>query len=214
MKQDLLKDVIYRRIREMIIVGTLPMGMKISETVLANKLNATKSPIRDALKKLQSEGLVQIRPKSGTFVFSVSASDFNELLEFRYFIESEGLKLAWEKNPKQLIQELCFILDKMEVCLHNSSTLEYLNLDNQFHQTMISLCGNRYFQESYSLISARMATARNHLGGNDEHLQRSYEQHVSIVRSLQDAKISDARYQLTCHILPEHGAYWSSTNLS
>ncbi|WP_375749255.1 GntR family transcriptional regulator [Vibrio sp. HN007] len=214
MKQDLLKDVIYRRIREMIIVGTLPMGMKISETVLANKLNATKAPIRDALKRLQSEGLVQIKPKSGTFVFHVTADEFTELLEFRYFIESEGLKLAWKNNPKQLIQELCFILDKMEVCLSNASTLEYLKLDNQFHQTFISLCDNRYFLESYALISARMATARNHLGGNEEHLQRSFEQHNSIVRALQNDSINDAMYQLICHILPEHGAYWSTANLS
>ncbi|WED23421.1 GntR family transcriptional regulator [Vibrio sp. JC009] len=214
MKQDLLKDVIYRRIREMIIVGTLPMGMKLSETVLANKLNATKAPIRDALKRLQSEGLVQIKPKSGTFVFSFNTQEFNELLEFRYFIESEGLKLAWKNNPKQLIQELCFILDKMEVCLNNSSSLEYLNLDNQFHQTLISLCDNRYFQESYALISSRMSTARNHLGGNEDHLQRSFEQHRAIVCALQDNQINDAQYQLICHILPEHGAYWSSANLA
>lgn len=214
MKQDLLKDVIYRRIREMIIVGTLPMGMKLSETVLSNKLNATKAPIRDALKRLQSEGLVQIKPKSGTFVFHVTAGEFNELLEFRYFIESEGLKLAWKNNPKQLIQELCFILDKMDVCLSNASTLEYLTLDNQFHQTFISLCDNRYFKESYELISARMATARNHLGGNQEHLQRSFEQHKTIVKALQADNINGANYQLICHILPEHGAYWSTANLS
>ncbi|KAA8597638.1 GntR family transcriptional regulator [Vibrio cyclitrophicus] len=214
MKQDLLKDVIYRRIREMIIVGTLPMGMKISETVLANKLNATKAPIRDALKRLQSEGLVQIKPKSGTFVFHVTAEEFTDLLEFRYFIESEGLKLAWKNNPKQLIQELCFILDKMQVCLSNASTLEYLTLDNQFHQTFISLCDNRYFVESYALISARMATARNHLGGNEKHLYRSYEQHHSIVRALQDDNINDATYQLICHILPKHGAYWGNIHLS
>ena len=108
MKQELLKDVIYRRIREMIIVGSLPMGMKLSETVLANKLNATKAPIRDALKRLQSEGLVQIKPKSGTFVFHVTTDEFNELLEFRYFIESEGLKLAWKNKPKTVDSGVVF----------------------------------------------------------------------------------------------------------
>ncbi|MGR5144842.1 FCD domain-containing protein [Photobacterium sp. DNB23_23_1] len=90
-------------------------------------------------------------------MFNVTSDDFNELHEFRDYIEYEGLKLAWKPNPKQLVQELCFILDKKEVNLSNSS-----QLDNQFHQTFISLCDNRYFKESYSLNSARMATARNH----------------------------------------------------
>ncbi len=210
MGQELLKDVIYRRIKEMIIVGTLPMGAKLSESVLMNKLEASKAPIRDALKRLQAEGLVQRRAKSGTFVLSFTQSEFNELLEFRYFIEGEGMKLASKHNLKQLIQELSFILDKMEVCIKRNSILEYLQLDNQFHQCLISACGNRYFQESYELISSRMATARNHLGGNEQHLNRSFEQHVKIIKNLRQENIEGAQYQLMCHILPEYGAYWGT----
>lgn len=213
MKQDLLKDVVYRRVRDMIVMGTLPMGSKLSETVLSKKLNATKAPIRDALKRLQSEGLVQIKPKSGTFVFSFCDSEFNDLLEFRYFIEAQGLQLAWKNNPRQLVQELCFILDKMTFCINTDSTVEYLSLDNQFHQTLISLCDNRYFKESYSLISPRMATARNHLGTNEEHMLRSFEQHSAIVNALTTNNIEDAQQELTRHILPKHGAYWGDENL-
>ncbi|PSW08287.1 GntR family transcriptional regulator [Photobacterium rosenbergii] len=214
MKQDLLKDIIYRRIRDMIVVGTLPMGMKISETVLANRLNATKAPIRDAIKRLQSEGLVQVKPKSGTFVFHFTAEEFHELLEFRYHIESQGLKLSFQKNPKQLIQEMCFILDKMELCINSGSTFEYLNLDNEYHQIMISLCDNRYFQESYDLISARMATVRNHLGNSESHMLRSFVQHKEIIESLKNNDIEHAQHQLLCHILPEHGAFWNMKNIS
>ncbi|MGR5144618.1 GntR family transcriptional regulator [Photobacterium sp. DNB23_23_1] len=213
MKQDLLKDIIYRRIRDMIVVGTLPMGMKISETVLANRLNATKAPIRDAIKRLQSEGLVQVKPKSGTFVFNFTAEEFHELLEFRYHIESQSLKLSFQKNPKQLIQEMCFILDKMELCINSGSAHEYLNLDNEYHQIMISFCDNRYFQESYDLISARMATVRNYLGNSESHMQRSFAQHKEIIESLKNKDIEHAQQQLLCHILPEHGAFWDMKNI-
>ncbi|WP_194436635.1 GntR family transcriptional regulator [Vibrio fluminensis] len=214
MKQDLLTDVVYRRIREMIIVGTLPMGSKISESVLATKLSATKAPIRAALKKLQSEGLVNIIPKSGTFVFHVTPDEFNELLEFRYVVESEALSLAFEKNLKHLVQELSFIIDKMEWAITNNSKLEYLQLDNEFHQVIISFCMNRYFKESYDMICARMATTRNYLGSNEEHMERSLMQHKEIVNSLTSGDIDSSRKLLAEHILPQHGAYWKASNFT
>ncbi|KAA8996670.1 GntR family transcriptional regulator [Affinibrenneria salicis] len=208
MIQNLLKDVVYRRIREMIINGSLPMGSKLSETVLANRLAATKAPVRDALRRLQSEGLVQIKPKSGTFVFVFNDSEFNELLEFRYYIESKAMALSLNKNPKQLVQEISFILDKMAICISNSSSLEYISLDNLFHEALFSYCQNIYFQRSYELISSRMATARNYLGSNQAHMNSSFEQHMEIVSSLKGNDIARAQNALRRHILPDFGSYW------
>ncbi len=208
MAQDLLKDVVYKRIREMIINGTLPMGSKLSETVLAKRLEATKAPIRDAVKRLQSEGLVQIKPQSGTFVFSLSQTEFNELLEFRYYIESQAMQLSFEKNNKALCQSIRYILDKMSVCMERNGTLEYLGLDNEFHQVLIDFCDNAYFAQAYALIAIRMATARNYLGSNEQHMQRSYEQHVSILQALQSSDVQEAKNLLRSHILPDKGAYW------
>lgn len=208
MAQDLLKDVVYRRIRDLIISGALPMGSKISETVLAERLSATKAPVRDALKRLQSEGLVQIKPQSGTFVFSLCNDGFYDLLVFRYHIESKAMELALQKNAKTLIQEMSYVLDKMTTALSNESIPEYLSLDNQYHQVMVSSCGNPYFQESYDLISSRMATARNHMGGNNEHMTRSFNQHIAIVDYLKNGKLEEAQDELKSHVLPQYGAYW------
>lgn len=208
MTQDLLKDVVYRRIRDMIINGTLPMGGKISESVLASRLNTTKAPVRDALKRLQSEGLVQIRPKSGTFVFSLNDIQFRELLEFRFFVEGKALELSLKRNPRQLVQELSFILDSMNLCATTNSTLEYIRLDNLFHEALFSCCANSYLQDSYVLISARMATIRNYLGSNDEHMHRSHRQHIAIINALQDNNLEQALGELRSHVLPEYGAYW------
>lgn len=208
MTQDLLKDVVYRRIRDLIINGTLPMGGKISESVLATRLSTTKAPVRDALKQLQSEGLVQIKPKSGTFVFSLSDIEFRELLEFRYFVEAKALELSSLRNPRQLVQELSFILDNMTVCITNNSTMEYIRLDNLFHEALFACCANTYLQQSYVLISSRMSTVRNYLGSNDEHMHRSYQQHVDIINAIRQNLIDVAQGALRGHILPEYGAYW------
>ncbi|WAT02050.1 GntR family transcriptional regulator [Rouxiella chamberiensis] len=208
MAQDLLKDVVYKRIKDMIINGSLPMAGKLSETVLATRLSASKAPVRDALRRLQSEGLVQIKPKSGTFVFSLSDVDFKDLLDFRFYIESKAMSLSLKKNPKQLVQEISSILDNMDFCINNGSTVEYIRLDNLFHEALFNWCQNPYLTQAYGLISSRMATIRHYMGSNDEHMHRSYVQHVTIVAALRDNDLDTALESLKGHILPEFGAYW------
>ena len=213
MTSRLLKDIVYRRIRDMIIIGTLPMGAKLSETVLANKLNATKAPVRDAIKRLQSEGLVSIKPKSGTFVFTLNRKELDELLEFRYCIEVDALKLSYERNRMPFIQELRAILDRMQLCIESNNDMEYLNLDEQFHEVFIKYSDNAYHAEAYNLICSRMATIRTHLGSNKEHMMRSFEQHEGIIKAMESESIDDACRELICHIIPAHGAYWEADNL-
>lgn len=208
MAQDLLKDVVYKRIKDMIVNGSLPMGGKLSESALATRLVASKAPVRDALRRLQSEGLVQIKPKSGTFVFSLNDLEFKDLLEFRFYVESKAMELALKKNPKQLVQEISAILDNMEFCINNGSTVEYIRLDNLFHQALFTWCQNPYLEQAYTLISSRMATIRNYLGSNDEHMHRSWNQHVTIVTALRNNDYDSALVALQGHILPEFGAYW------
>lgn len=208
MAQDLLKDVVYKRIKDMIINGSLPMGGKLSESALAVRLAASKAPVRDALRRLQSEGLVQIKPKSGTFVFSLSDVEFKDLLEFRFYVEAKAMSLSLKKNPKQLVQEISAILDNMDFCISNGSTVEYIRLDNLFHEALFNWCQNPYLTQSYSLISSRMATIRHYMGSNDEHMNRSYQQHVTIVNALRDNDYETAVEALQGHILPEYGAYW------
>lgn len=208
MAQDLLKDVVYKRIKDMIINGSLPMSGKLSESALATRLAASKAPVRDALRRLQSEGLVQIKPKSGTFVFSLSDVEFKDLLEFRFYVEAKALSLSLKKNPKQLVQEISAILDNMDYCISNGATVEYIRLDNLFHEALFNWCQNPYLTQAYSLISSRMATIRHYMGSNEEHMLRSYQQHMTIVNALRENDYDTALEALQGHILPEYGAYW------
>ncbi|SEQ09425.1 GntR family transcriptional regulator [Basfia succiniciproducens] len=210
---NLLKDIIYLRIHNMIISGILPMGQKISESVLIDRLNATKAPVRDAIKRLEAERLVVIKPKSGTFVFNVTDQELEELLEFRYCLESNAMRLACIPNCKCLVQELRLILDKMLVSYERGQIDEYLKLDYDFHNVIIANSHNPYYIDAYSLVAARMAAIRVHLGSNQEHTERSLRQHENIIKALELNKVDLAVNELLQHISPKHGAYWSITNI-
>ena len=209
----MLKDIVYKRIKESIIYGKFPMGSKLSEISLEQILEAKKAPIRDALKRLQAEGLVERKAKSGTYVFSMETKSLNDLLDFRFAIESRALFLSFEKSPEQLFLELAGILDRMQIAIDNENIKDYLSLDSVFHSTMVSLCENKYYIDSFNLISAIMDTVRNFLGSNESHLQRSMSQHSKMVAALKVKNINETIEILQSHILPQYGSYWMLSNL-
>lgn len=108
------------------------MGKKISERKLEQSLKANKAPIRDALKRLQAEGMVVRKAKSGTYVFSLTKKELLDLLKFRFVIESQSVLLSFEENADKLISETEKILLKMRLALTLNQGEEYLVQDAIF----------------------------------------------------------------------------------
>lgn len=127
MDNNLQKDIIYQRIKEMIENGTFAMGAKISERTLELNLGANKAPIRDALKRLQAEGLVVRKAKSGTYVFSLTHKELLNLLNFRFVIESQGVILSFSINQNKLIEQIEKIILQMRLALALNQGDEYLS---------------------------------------------------------------------------------------
>lgn len=213
MENVLLKDIIYQKIKQMIIDGSFAMGEKISERTIEQTLSANKAPIRDALKRLQAEGLVVRKAKSGTYVFSLSKKELLDLLNFRFVIESQSAILSFSNNQDKLIDEIEKIIIKMRLALTLNDGKEYLRLDSIFHESLVILCDNCYFISSFERISAMMNTARNFLGNNLEHMQKSIIEHQNIANAIKEKNIGKVVELLREHILPDFGAYWKNFDL-
>src|SRR5581483_543506 len=111
-----LTEIALQKIRKAIVEGALPLGSAISEGQLAASLGISKTPVREALAQLRIEGLVTIVPQSGTFVFTLSASEVVEICELRQMLEAAALRLALERNRTRLIDRLadvCADMDKV-----------------------------------------------------------------------------------------------------
>ncbi len=214
MDQDLLKDVVYRRIKELIISGFFPMGSKLSEVKLGELLKVKIAPVRDALKRLESEKLVIRKPKSGTYVFNINQRQLDKLLNFRYVIESEAAVLSCREDNIKLALDLGAVQDVMLMDHRNCNMSDYLKQDSIFHRTLVDHCDNPYYVESYHLIANIMDTVRNCLGNNEDHLKRSLDQHDEIIESIRRNDLITLKDTLAKHILPERGAYWTEKNIS
>lgn len=209
----LLHDVVYRRIKSLIVEGRFPLGSKLSESRLAETLQAGRAPVRDALKRLQAEKLVVRKPKSGTYVFTMNQTELDQMLHFRWLIESEAAKVALAAQPSQLMQELGAVVDMMRADCDSADLRDYLKQDSRFHLCIVTRSENRYFIAAFQLVAAIMDTVRNLLGNNREHLERSMRQHLQLIDAGRDRNAAAFADLLAEHILPAHGAYWTEEHL-
>ena len=195
-----LTETAVEYIRDAITRGDLGLGHPISESVLAASLGISKTPVREALAQLKIEGLVNIIPQRGTFVFTLSEQEVREICELRYTLESAALKLAIERNRQAFSNELIKNVDRMTAARSKNKDKRYLDLDTDFHALFFKYCGNRFMDQAYRLIVSRVGAVRTHLATIPRHTDKSYEEHQKMCQSIKDGRIEDALRILDEHI--------------
>ncbi|MEL0342912.1 MAG: GntR family transcriptional regulator [Deltaproteobacteria bacterium] len=197
-----LKEIAAERIREAIVEGRLKMGESLSENFLAQNLQVSKTPIREALSLLNMEGLVNIVPQKGTFVFSMEKPEIIELCELRFALESLALRYSHERNREPFLKDLERLFKLMRKNQKKENQMKYLELDDQFHKSFFNHCENRYMKDTYRMINARVAALRNYISGEVEtQPQQSHEQHESILEALKKDNIDECMKILENHII-------------
>jgi DNA-binding GntR family transcriptional regulator len=202
-----LTEIALQQIRTEIIEGTLPLGSTISEGQLAASLGISKTPVREALAQLRMEGLVTIVPQSGTFVFTLSATEVVEICELRQTLEAAALRLALERNRSRLIERLAEVCAGMDRVRTADDEPAYLRLDSAFHEQFFANCGNRYFAEAYARIVPKVAALRTHLATRPDHTRMSYEEHKQILHAIQRKRDKELIPILDKHIERTRSAY-------
>lgn len=179
-----LTELAVARLREAIVEGDLNLGERISEAALAAALGISKTPVREALARLQTEGLVVILPRRGTFVFMVTGSEVRAISELRLTLETAALRLALARNPRPLVADLSEIVGRMEAAHGQGEIRQYLRLDSAFHEQFFRHCENAYLAEAYRLIVAKIAALRTHLSVRPMQIEESLVEHRAIVDAI------------------------------
>ncbi|WP_373236383.1 GntR family transcriptional regulator [Cohaesibacter celericrescens] len=202
-----LSDIATEKLRAAICSGEFELGEALSEKKLAERLNISKTPIRHALAQMKVEGLVEVFPQKGTFVFTLKGTHLDRFFEHRFILETAALRLSYERNREALLATLEKISQKMERSKKKEDRLEYLNLDVQYHQCFFDMCDNPYLAESSSLIEAKVSAIRNHLGKNRIQTTKSLEEHKEMIVLLRSGKVDECIALLDFHIGRYHRTY-------
>jgi len=199
-RPKLLAETVRDHLRELIVRGDLRLGQAISERQLAERLSVSKTPVREALAQLRSEGLVQIFPQRGAFVFTLSGDEVADICDFRQPIETAAVKLAIRRHPNDVLYEVAEIVDEMQAHLARGDVQGYLDLDSRFHLTFFKYCGNSYFVETYKRYAGKIAALRTHLAVKPSHTQLSMQEHEAILSAIRNGSIEETVSILNKHI--------------
>lgn len=194
-----LTESVLERLRSAIVSGDLPLGAALSERQLAEELNVSKTPVREALMQLRSEGLVNILPQKGAYVFTLSAREVSQICEFRLALESAALTLAIDRDRAALAADMSNVVAQMEEAQRQGDTRRYLGLDTDFHAAIFRACGNQYLVDSHDRYVGKIAALRTHLASKPMHTKLSFEEH----KHLRDA-IASATVGVASEILRQH----------
>jgi DNA-binding GntR family transcriptional regulator len=167
-------------LRDSIISGDLKLGEALSERALAEKLQVSKTPVREALGQLRLEGLVRVYPQRGAYVFTPNAIEVIEMCELRQALEAAALKMSIERNPEQTRVMLSKIVDRMEKATSQQDRKAYLHEDTLFHRSFFHCCGNQLMLQTYEMHTGKISALRTHLARLPNHTDMSFEEHSQI----------------------------------
>lgn len=186
-------------LRNAIINNEFMLGEPLSENLLAKSIGTSKSPIREALAQLKIEGLVNIIPQKGTFVFTLTQKELTDLMEVRFILESAALRMAIEKSRDRLVQCLQTQLDGMETHLQSGDIDAYLKHDNDFHESLFICCDNQYLRDAYAQISGKSAALRTRITRQPRHPNKTFREHTDILKHVEKGEVEQALEMLKIH---------------
>lgn len=138
-----LRDVVFNTLRQAILRGELKPGERLMELQLANKLGVSRTPIREALRKLELEGLVNMVPRKGAEVADITEKSLRDVLEVRKALEELSVQLACEKITEEEIEELKRVAERFKDTLDDQDVTKIAEADVAFHDVIYTATDNQ-----------------------------------------------------------------------
>ncbi|MGN6768742.1 MAG: GntR family transcriptional regulator [Rhizobiaceae bacterium] len=153
-------DRIYEQVKSMAATFDIKPGERVNESTLAKELNVSRTPLREALNRLSTEGFLEVRPGKGFFRRMLDPVEIFELFQLRCAIECAGIRLAISKAQDHDIDKLMHFLDETGGNQGHRPVLELVHLDEQYHEELLRMCGNAEFVRVLANINARIRFVR------------------------------------------------------
>jgi DNA-binding GntR family transcriptional regulator len=190
------------RIRELVLGGDYAPGTALSEVRLAEHFAVSRTPVREALKQLQVEGLVEIRPKVGTFVRRISRREIVEMFEVKEILEGMAARLMARRGQVPELDVVRANLDRSEAATLQGDSAAYAALVHEFHQTIVTGSDNHKLAEHYTSLMNQLAYHRMVLRSvqHPGRLDRSCAEHRRIVELIAEKDGVGAELAMRDHV--------------
>lgn len=138
-----LREIVFESIREAILDGRLKPGERVMEVQLAEKLGVSRTPVREAIRKLELEGLLVMEPRKGAYVADVSLKDVIDVLEVRSSLEGLAASLAATRADEEEIELLKEKAIQFKECIDKNDVQGMIIRDSEFHEVILGAAKNK-----------------------------------------------------------------------
>lgn len=195
-----LRDVVFKTLRQAILTGELQPGERLMEITLANRLGVSRTPVREAIHKLEQEGLVIMMPRRGAQVAQITKKDLIEVLEVRLGLEEMAVRFACERMTDGQFTELCQAADEFSAAIERNDLTALAQADEKFHSLICRATGNDCLCSITNNLREQMYRYRiEHLKNHDARKNLDGE-HKAICAALEKRDAEKARAILYSHI--------------
>lgn len=185
-----LNVIVYENLKKMIIGGEIEPESKLTEQEVAKSMNVSATPVREAFRRLASDGLVKIIPWKGVIVQSFSHNEIKDAYECREALESQAIRLATEYIDEEGIKLLKNLLNESEKCIGDD---RFIEVNTEIHNLIIQYSKNKKIKEILNSFREIIYNHRNFSACNIERAQNIYNEHKEIIQAIEnrDVELSD-----------------------
>ena len=199
-----LRDVVFNTLRQEILFGTLKPGENLREVALANRIGVSRTPVREAIRMLEIEGLVTITPGSGARVAKITEGDLQDVMEVRSTLDQLCARLASQRISEEDKKELIKANEAFEYSTKFGNEQEIAESDVRFHEVITRAAGNRRLDQVMNGMADTIYRFRYEYIRDDLHYEELIMEHRAICRAILDRDPEQAAVAAKDHIDRQH----------
>ena len=195
-----LRDVVFNTLRKAILRGELKPGERLMEIQLANKLGVSRTPIREAIRKLELEGLVLMIPRKGAEVAQITEKNMQDVLEVRKALEELSVQLACERITPEQVEEMKMAAEDFRKVLKSGDVTKIAEADVKFHDIIFAATNNQRLITLLNNLREQMYRFRVEYRKQKECYPQLLEEHDKLIALISGGEVEEACELMGCHI--------------
>ncbi len=195
-----LREIVFETLREAILSGQLKAGERLMEVQLAEEMGVSRTPVREAIRKLELEGLVVMVPRKGAYVAGISTKDITEVFEIRSALESLAAALACERITEEELEELERLLVQVAECAEKNDLETLIQVDTRFHNVLYRASRNERLAQIINNLGDQIQRFRTTSLATPGRMKEALEEHKALVEAITARDVELARRLAEEHI--------------
>lgn len=195
-----LRDVVFNTLRQAILKGELEPGERLMEIQLAERLGVSRTPIREAIRKLELEGLVLMIPRKGAEVAKISARSLREVLEVRRALEELAIELACQRMSEEEVGNLQKAQEDFKKAIAEGDAMKIAETDEHYHDVIYEGTQNAKLIQMLNNLREQMYRYRLEYIKDEDKRKILVLEHEKILKTVRERKVAEAKEAVREHI--------------